>query len=203
MNSEPLPIVTVTRSACPLCHKELMTNWVPHNIPFFGEVMHITSSCECGLRYSDTIIMAQRDPVHYEFKVTCIEDIDARVVRSTSGTIRIPEMSVEIEPGPASESFISNIEGVLDRVEEILDMVVRWDEEGKTERAQELKSVIEKVKAGQYEITVVIDDPLGNSAIIAKNAICRELTHEEAECLKTGMVVFEKDSSSRITINKL
>ena len=193
MNSEPLSTVSVTKSICPLCQKEFLTNWVPHNIPYFGEVMHITSMCECGFRYSDTLILAQREPVHYELKVTCIDDIDARVVRSTSGTIRIPEMGVDIEPGPASDSFISNIEGVLDRVEEILDMVVKWGEEGKMERAQELKSVIEKVKAGKHEITVVIEDPLGNSAIIAKNAIFRKLTHEEAEYLKTGMIVFEKE----------
>jgi zinc finger protein len=114
-------------------------------------------------------------------------------VRSTSGTIRIPELGVDIEPGPASESFISNIEGVLDRVTGILEMVIRWGEDDKTERALELLSVIEKIMEGNYEITVVIEDPLGNSAIFAENAICRELTEEEAACLKTGMIVFEKE----------
>ncbi|MCE8422709.1 MAG: ZPR1 zinc finger domain-containing protein [Candidatus Methanoperedens sp.] len=193
MNSEQLPAVSVTRSVCPICYKELITSWVPHNIPFFGEVMYVTSMCECGFRYSDTLILAQREPVHYEFKVTSIDDIDARVVRSNSGTIRIPELGVDIEPGPASESFISNIEGVLDRILEILDMVLRWGEEGKMERAQELKSLIQKVKEGGHEITVVIEDPLGNSAIIGKNAICRELTLKEAECLKTGIILFEKE----------
>jgi len=193
VNSESSTVLTVTRSVCPLCSKELVTNWVKDNIPFFGEVMHITSKCECGLRYSDTMIMAQKKPVHYEMKVTTQDDIDARVVRSTSGTIRIPELGVDIEPGPASDSFISNIEGVLDRVSDILEMVIRWDEEGKTERAQELQSTIEKIKAGEFEITVIIEDPMGNSAIIAEKATHRELTEEEAACLKTGMIVFEKE----------
>lgn len=175
-----------------MCCKELITNWVPDNIPFFGEVMHITTICECGFRYSDTLILSQHDPVHYEMKVRSIDDLDARVVRSTSGTIRIPEFGVEIEPGPASESFISNVEGVIERVEEILGMVTRWGEEEKTARALELLSNIEKTRAGEYEITLVIDDPLGNSAIIAKNAISRKLTDDEANLLKTGMIVFEK-----------
>ena len=191
MNSNP-PL-TVTRSACPLCGRELVTNWVPQNIPFFGEVMHVTSLCDCGFRYSDTMILTQREPVHYELKIKCQNDLDARVVRSTSGTIRIPELGVDIEPGPASESFISNIEGVLDRVTGILEMITRWGEDDKTERALELLSVIEKIMEGNYEITVVIEDPLGNSAIFAENAICRELTEEEAACLKTGMIVFEKE----------
>jgi len=193
VNSENSTILTVTKSVCPLCSKELVTNWVKDNIPFFGEVMHITSKCECGLRYSDTMIMAQRQPVHYEMRVSTQDDLDARVVHSTSGTIRIPEMGIDIEPGPASESFISNIEGVLDRVSDILEMVVRWDEEGKTKRAQELQSTIEKIKAGEFEITVILEDPMGNSAIIAEKAKHWELTEEEAACLKTGMIVFEKE----------
>jgi zinc finger protein len=154
--------------------------------------MHITSICDCGFRYSDSLILSQREPVHYEMKVRSIDDLDARVVRSTSGTIRIPELGVDIEPGPASESFISNIEGVLDRVEEILGMVTRWGEEDKTERAVELLSNIEKTRAGEYEITLVIEDPLGNSAIIAENSVCRKLTHDESVLLKTGMIVLEK-----------
>lgn len=168
-----------------------MTNWVEQDIPFFGEVMHITSLCECGFRYSDTLIMSQREPVHFEFTVKSMDDLNVRVVRSTSGTIKIPELGVDIEPGPASESFISNIEGVLDRVEEILDMVIRWGEEEKTERAHELKCIIGKIKAGESEVTIVIEDPMGNSAIIAEKAIRRRLTDEEAALLKTGIVIFE------------
>lgn len=154
--------------------------------------MHITSICECGFRYADTLVMEQRKPVRYELKIKTPADIDARVVRSTSGTVRIPELGIDIEPGPASESFVSNIEGVLDRVEEILGMVTRWGEKEKTERAQELLSAIEKIKSGECEVTIVIEDPLGNSAIIAKSATCRELTDDEAALLKTGMIVFEK-----------
>lgn len=171
-----------------------MTNWVPHNIPFFGDVMHITSICECGFRYSDTLILTQREPVHYELNVKSQDDLNARVVRSTSGTIRIPELGIDIEPGSASESFISNIEGVLDRVKDILEMVTRWGEKEKTECAEQLLSLIEKTGAGEYEITVIIEDPMGNSAIIAKNAIRRKLTDEEAEHLRTGTVIFEKEA---------
>lgn len=185
-------LLTVTKSVCPICGRELVTNWVPDDIPFFGEVMHITSMCGCGFRYSDTLILTEREPVHYEMKVKCIDDLDARVVRSTSGTIRIPELGVDIEPGPASESFISNIEGVLDRVEEILGMVKRWEDGEKTARAMELLTVIERTKAGEHEITLVIEDPLGNSAIISDNAERRKLTDDEASHLKTGMIAFDK-----------
>lgn len=185
--------VTVMRSTCPLCNRELLTKWCPAEIPFFGEVMNITSQCDCGFRYSDTLILTQREPVRYELTVKNPEDINARVVRSTSGTIRIPELGVDIEPGPASEAFISNIEGVLCRVRDMLETIVGWNEEGKKERALELLDMIEKIIAGEAEVTVIIEDPMGNSAIISDNAVSRELTMEEVSCLKTGMIVFEPD----------
>ena len=52
---------------------------------------------------------------------------------------------------------------------------------------------MEKIRAGEYEMTLVIEDPLGNSAIIAENAVLRRLTQDEVNNLKTGMIVFEKD----------
>ena len=192
MNTDSIDSVTVTRSTCPLCNRELITKWHPNNIPFFGEIMNITSQCDCGFRYSDTLILSQRDPVRYELKVRSEDDINARVVRSTSGTIRIPELGVDIEPGPASEAFVSNIEGVLDRVKDILGTIVRWNEEGKTERALELLDTIDKIMEGEYEVTVVIEDPMGNSAIISDNATSRGITDDEAALLKTGMIIFEK-----------
>jgi zinc finger protein len=72
-------------------------------------------------------------------------------------------------------------------------MVIRWNEDDKIERARELLSKIEKIKAGEFGITVIIEDPLGNSAIISEKATHRELTQEEANCLKTGMIIFEKE----------
>lgn len=192
MNSHHPARLTVTRSICPLCRKELLTHWYPAEIPFFGEVLHITSQCECGFRCSDTLILTQRKPVRYELKVKNPGDLDARVVRSLSGTIHIPELGVDIEPGPASESFVSNIEGVLDRVTDILEMVMQWGEKEKTERAKDLISTIDKVKAGECEVTIILEDPMGNSAIISQHATSRELSDEEASHLKTGMVVLEK-----------
>lgn len=192
MNKDP-SVLTVTRSICPLCGKELLTNWVPDDIPFFGEVMHITSQCDCGFRYSDTLILAQREPVRYEIKIENMDDLDARVVRSTSGTIRIPELCIDIEPGPASESFISNIEGVFDRVKEILNTVVRWNEEEKVDRANELLARLDKIMNGEEVVNVIIEDPMGNSAIVSEKARSRTLTQQEVSRLKTGMVVFEMD----------
>lgn len=185
----------LTRTTCPLCSRSIILNWQPDNIPYFGEVMHTSARCECGFRYADTMILTQREPVRFTMRVESPEDLDARVIRSTSGTIRIPEMGIDIEPGHTSESYVSNIEGVLDRIEDVLGMVSRWEDEppGTIERAHELIEALEQARRGEMGFTFIIEDPLGNSAIISEKATSEVPTPEEAEQLKTGVIVLEKD----------
>ena len=141
------------------------------------------------------MVLSQREPVKYTLSVESLADLDARVVRSTSGTIRIPELGINIEPGSASESYISNVEGVLNRIEDVLGMVSRWQDEPPqtTDRAHEVLNALDEVKRGELDITIIIEDPLGNSAIISERASRQEMSTEEAEKLKTGMIVLEKD----------
>ena len=135
--------------------------------------------------------------MRYELPVETIEDLDARVIRSTSGTIRIPEMGVTIEPGSISESYVTNIEGVLQRVRDVLITTSRWaqGDKEKSSRSEELLCMLEDVIEGKRKITVIVEDPLGNSAIISKKVKATKLSKEEAEKLNTGMIVFDVDKS--------
>lgn len=186
-----------TRVSCPLCHNELVMNWQRDNIPYFGEVMYISAKCQCSFRFADTMILASKEPMRYEMPVETPEDLDARVIRSTSGTISIPEMGIVIEPGTVSESYVTNIEGILQRVRDVLMTASRWvqEDEEKLSRSQELLCMLEEVIEGKQKITVIIEDPLGNSAIISKKATVTKLSKEEAEKLNTGMIVFDIDKS--------
>ncbi|MCG7848012.1 MAG: ZPR1 zinc finger domain-containing protein [ANME-2 cluster archaeon] len=193
MSEDLEPILT--RTTCPLCQSEIVLTWYADNIPYFGEILLTSAHCECGFRYADTMVLSQREPVKYTLRVESLADLDARVVRSTSGTIRIPELGINIEPGSTSESYISNVEGVLCRIEDVLGMVSRWQDEPPqtTDRAHEVLNALDKVKRGELDITIIIEDPLGNSAIISERASRQELSPEEADKLKTGMIVLEKD----------
>jgi zinc finger protein len=186
-----------TRASCPLCHSELVMNWQRDNIPYFGDIMYISANCKCSFRFADTMILTSKEPIRYELTVESPEDLDARVIRSTSGTIRIPEMGINIEPGTVSDSYITNIEGVLQRVRGVLEMAGRMvqDEDEKFSRSQELLRMLDEVIEGKRTITVIIEDPMGNSAIISKKAREYKLSKEEAEKLHTGMVVFDVDKS--------
>jgi len=125
-------------------------------------------------------------------------DLDIRVIRSISGTIRIPELGINIEPGPASESYVSNVEGVLCRIEDVVGMVTRWEDEpsGSVNRAHEILELLRQVRLGELGITIIIEDPLGNSAIISDKAISEVMIPEEAKGLKTGDIILEKDELS-------
>ena len=189
----------VTATSCPLCHEELIINWQGDDIPYFGEVMHITAKCDCSFRFADTMILAQRDPVRFELKVEELEDLHSRVVRSTSGTIRVPELGIDVEPGSVSESYVTNIEGVLDRILNVVITATRWAEndgdEAKSSKGLEVQQALRDAMEGNKELTVIIEDPLGNSAIVSEKAVSRTLTPEEAAGLKTGMIVFDTSSS--------
>lgn len=186
-----------TKICCPLCQTDLVMNWQRDNIPYFGEILYVSARCQCSFRFADTMILSSKEPMRYEIPVETSEDLDARVIRSTSGTIRVPEMGVTIEPGSVSESYITNIEGVLQRIRDVLITASRWvqGDEEKSSRSEELLSMLEDVIEGKRKITVIVEDPLGNSAIISKKAKATKLSKEEAEKLNTGMIVFDVDKS--------
>ncbi|AKB17689.1 MULTISPECIES: ZPR1 zinc finger domain-containing protein [unclassified Methanosarcina] len=186
-----------TRITCPLCQNDLVMKWQRDNIPYFGEIMYITAKCQCSFRFADTMILSSKEPMRYELSIENLEDLNARVIRSTSGTIRIPEMGITVEPGTVSDSYITNIEGVLQRVQNVLMTASKWvqEDEEKFARSQELLRMLNEVIEGKRTITIIIEDPLGNSAIISKKAVATKLSKEEAEDLNTGMIVFDVDKS--------
>jgi zinc finger protein len=169
--------------------------WVTSEIPYFGEALMIAGVCECGFRHSDTILLRQKEPVRYIMEVTQADDMDARVIRSSSGTIRVPELGVDVEPGFASESYISNIEGVLARISEIVAFATRSAHQaGDGPSARRGEEILEKIglaRSGRFKLTVLLEDPLGNSAIVSEKAVRSDLTDQEIAGLKTGMIVLD------------
>jgi zinc finger protein len=184
-----------TTAVCPVCTTEMDFDWETRDIPHFGEAMLIAGVCCCGYRHSDTILLSQKEPARYTLAVSCQDDLNARVIRSTSGTIRVPELGIDIEPGPASDAYISNIEGVLDRIMGIVEFATRSAREAgdpdKTQRGDEILENMNKALKGQFNLTVIIEDPLGNSAIDSEKAVRSALTDEEIAGLQTGMILLE------------
>ncbi|WP_202318541.1 ZPR1 zinc finger domain-containing protein [Archaeoglobus neptunius] len=177
---------------CPNCGEELKTVVSTYEVPFFGKVLLTSISCKCGFKHADSIVVETREPVRYTIKINR-NNLFTKVIRSTSGTIRIPEIGVSVEPGPASQAFITNLEGVLDRIEGIVRTAMRWnaEDEEKVGRCRWILERIQNTLHGEEELTLILEDPLGNSLIISDEAFREIMSKEEAERLKKGLTVID------------
>ena len=162
----------VLNGPCAACGEECEYIYQTETIPYFSDILIVSASCPaCGHRYANTQMLQEGEPMRFTFRVESPDDLSVRVVRSMSGTVRIPELGVEIDPGPACEGFVTNIEGVLERVLSVIDGVLFWAEDEERVRAECLKAEIADARAGDFPITLVIEDPTGNSAIVSERAI--------------------------------
>ena len=162
---------TVVPGPCPTCKTEIEYIYKTENIPYFSDILIISAVCSsCGYKYVDTQILSTHEPVRYVVAVDTEEDLGIRIVRSMSASIEIPELGVRIDPGPACEGFVSNVEGVLDRIEQIVKGALLWGEGEELKNAQILLEKIEGVKCGTIPVTLILEDRCGNSAIIADKA---------------------------------
>ncbi|HIP15939.1 MAG TPA: ZPR1 zinc finger domain-containing protein, partial [Methanothermococcus okinawensis] len=167
------------------------------DIPYFGKVMETTMICDkCKYRKSDIIPLEVKEPKRYILRVCGEEDLNKRVVRSSTGYIKIPEWGFEVRPGPASEGYISNVEGVLNRLEDSLKMLLKWVDGEEKRRGEEILKKIEDVKRGKENITLIIEDPLGHSAIIGDGVKEEKLSEEEIKMLSGGnIIIMEKNKN--------
>ncbi len=159
---------TVVPGPCPCCNTEIEYIYQTENIPYFSDILIISALCDsCGYKYVDTQLLKDKEPVRFELKVDSAEDLGIRVVRSMSASLEVPELGVRIDPGPACQGFVSNVEGVLDRIEQIVRGALTWGDDKEQENARTLLQKIDLVKDGSLPVTLILEDRCGNSAIIS------------------------------------
>ena len=163
-------------------------------IPYFGEIMESVLICErCNYRSTDIICLEQKEPSRYIIEAG--EDtLNARVVKSQSATIRIPELGLKVEPGSRSAGYISNIEGVVERFETALKTALKlFENDESKEKASKILEMLQEVREGARKVTVVIEDPFGQSFVGHPRAVNEKLSEDEIRSLKTGFLVFESE----------
>ena len=181
--------------SCPICGNENSLKMMAHSseIPYFGEHTQITMSCNsCGWRVTDFIPAEGKKAGSWTLIVSSTEHISARVVRSSSCTVRIAELGLEVTPGSSSTGYISNVEGVLDRFASAIGTIRRQadvenDEVTKT-KCDELLSKIDMVKSGGLVVTLELLDPVGHSQILHEEAVSSEISDEDANELDPGPI---------------
>lgn len=167
---------------CPACSTEIEYIYQTEDIPYFSGILIISARCpECGYRLVDCQLLKNAEPSRWELSIVSPADLTIRVIRSMNGIISIPELGVQIDPGPACEGFVSNVEGVLNRIDAVVGSIIGWsDDPEEKDRAITIREKIGDVKTGALPVTLRIDDPTGNSAILCDRARVFPIT--VAEC---------------------
>ncbi len=175
---------------CPSCEKgTLRVRSILYSIPFFNELAIFSMDClQCNFSHSDVFSAEERKPARFTLYVSDPSLLRARVVRSGSGTFRLPEFGIDVEPGPAAESFITNVEGVLLRVKSVVKTAIGFaDAPEEKAHGIEILSKIDRALNGEISFSLIMEDPVGVSGIILDDMSkvkYEELSQEEAASLK-------------------
>ncbi len=182
---------------CPVCEEgKLDIQSILYSVPYFNELAMFTMKCpKCNFSHNDVFSAEQRPPMRWTLNVSDEKVLQTRVVRSSSGTIRLPDFGIDIEPGPAAESFISNVEGVLQRTIPVVESAINFAEtDEEREKGQEVLALLRKAVRAELLFTIIVEDPAGVSGILPDDLTLvkrDELTREEASLLKGAPVWLE------------
>lgn len=172
------PEEVLTGETCPFCHQKTLTLMdTKKEIPYFGMCYIFSMDCSnCGYHKADVETEKEQEPSKYTIDIDSDKDMSIRVVKSSNATIKLPHIG-NIEPGPASNGYITNIEGILNRMIKQLEFIQNNEEE-EEEARKKAKNMIKKLRRviwGQEKQKLIIEDPTGNSAIISPKAIKEKL----------------------------
>lgn len=154
---------------CPSCGSQLNLFTETYDIPYFGKVFQSTFLCSCGYRFVDIYPYEEKEPARYTLLITEAE-LTARVVKSATCIILIPELGIRVDPGPASQGAVTNVEGILRRAEEALQIAIRWGDKGQKKEGKKILKKLEKVFEGLKTVTLILEDQRGFSFIGSEKA---------------------------------
>ena len=157
---------------CPMCGQKTLTLQEDKiEVPFFNELFVFSMSCSsCKYHKADVEAIEQHDPVKFSFEISSEDDLKVRVVKSSQATVKIPHL-ISIDPGPASNGYVTNVEGILNRMKSAIESARdSEDDPVKKKRAKKLLKKLTRVMWGQESVKLIIEDPSGNSAIISDKA---------------------------------
>jgi len=167
-----MPKSSVDKEQCPMCKQKTLTLTEEETeVPYFGKLFIFSMSCSnCNFHKADVEAAEKKEPCKYAFEINSENDMKVRVVKSSEATIKIPHVTT-VTPGPASNGYVTNIEGVLTRIKESIETVRDTEEDDSAKKkAKNMLKKLQRVMWGREKLKLIIEDPSGNSAIISDKA---------------------------------
>jgi len=167
----------VNAQKCHMCDNDTLTlQETEREIPYFGMVYIYSMTCSsCKYHKADLEAKETKPPVKWTFEIETEEDLNVRVVKSSEATVKIPRM-ISVESGPASNGYITNVEGVLKRIQSAIESARDNEDDPKAKKqAKTHLKKLQKVFWGQEKMKLIIEDRTGNSAILSEKAVKSKL----------------------------
>lgn len=157
-------------SLCMNCFKQGMSRLMLTKIPFFKEVL-ISSFCceECGYKNSEIQPAGALETHGVSIQVKMIRrtDLDRDVVFSEYCTVKFEELDLEIPPSKKGQ--VTTVEGLLKTAYDGMSMTQEQRRLTDPDTSQKLDGFLQKLKeymnGDQFPLTLVLDDPSGNSFV--------------------------------------
>lgn len=161
---------------CPFCNNKTLTLMEnTREVPFFGICHLFSMNCStCKYHKADVEAEAKHAKAKYTFELSSEEDLKVRVIKSSNATVKIGNIAT-IEPGEAANGYITNIEGLLNRItkqiESLRELAKGDGDDAAYKKAKNHLKKLQRALWGQEKLKIVVDDPSGNSAIISEKAV--------------------------------
>ena len=162
----------MTGQECAVCgEKKLTLREDEIEVPFFGKVFVFSMHCDaCGYKKSDLEVAEKKEPSRYTLEMSSEADLNIKIVKSGEAVVKIPHI-ITIEPGLAADGYITNVEGLLEKVKKVIESSVEEEEdETAKKKAKNLLKKLNNALVGREPLKIIIEDPTGNSAIISDKA---------------------------------
>jgi len=162
----------ITSQTCSICGKNKLTlREEKIEIPYFGRVYVLSMECSaCGYRKSDVEPEEKKEPCKYTLEIDSEDDLNIKLVKSGEAKVKIPHI-ITIEPGPTSNGYVTNVEGLLERVKKIIESTAESeDDPAAKKKAKNMVKKLNKVLVGREKLKIIIEDSTGHSAIISDKA---------------------------------
>lgn len=155
---------------CPVCGRNtLHIVETLYEDPVFGQLILYSQQCSsCGFRRVDIQYLEFRGPSRLVYVAEDADDVyKTYIFRSSTATIKSPELGIEISPGPDAEAMITTVEGLLLRMLDVAEQmeVLNEGDDAVISKLREFKDRVSSALMGKLRFTIIIEDPYGNSTI--------------------------------------
>lgn len=158
-------------SKCLMCNHPVEEKMLQVNVPFFKEVVVMSSACDvCGYKNNEIKSGGPIAPLGRKITLKVIkpEDLCRDVLKSDTASLYIPEVDLRLAPGSLGGKF-TTVEGLVQKIiDDLKNYPFVTGDSATDENKIKFRNFLQKLESLlklEQPFTIVIDDPVANSYV--------------------------------------